>query len=164
MRFDFRHRFDCSADTLWEILMDEDYQDEAAQVSGTTKELLEDRTEFGRRTRRTRVTPQRELPPAMARALGTDTLSYVQEQRWQVGKTAMSWVVIPDIFANRVTCKGDYLIAPRGPTSCERVITGEMRIGVPVVGGRMEKRTVEDLQKSYDATAVLLQQWVAKRA
>lgn len=163
MRFEFRHAFDCSAEALWEILMDETYQAEAMEASNSTREVLEDRSDFGRHVRRVRVFPNRELPPAMARALQTDRLSYVQEQRWKEGQRSMTWVVIPDVFASRVTCKGDYVIADRGPGRCERLITGELRVGVPVVGGRMEQRTLQDLEKSYEATAVLLKRWVAER-
>lgn len=160
MHFEFRHRFPVSADALWALLRDDAYQDEANQEANVRKDVLEEREDLGVRFKRIRVFPQRALPPAMARALGTDSLSYVQEQRWRDDKKLMNWVVIPDVMASRVHCKGDYRISDRGRGECERLITGEIRISVPVVGSRMEKKTVEDLRGSYDATAVLMRRWI----
>lgn len=164
MQFEFRHVFPCEADVLWEILADSRYQDEANDRAGVDKQILEDRpTAPGQRLVRVRVLPRRTLPPAMARALGTDRLSYVQEQRWRMDTRTMKWVVIPDVLPERVRCKGDFTVGARARGECERVITGELSIGVPLLGGRMEQKAVEDLRASYELTAQVLGEWVRRR-
>lgn len=156
MRLDVRHLFPCSAADLWSILADPTYQAEANEATKLKKEVLESRNEGGVRFERIRVFVQRELPAPMARALDVDRISYVQEQRWRDGDHSMKWVVIPDVGARYVQCRGDFRVADRGRDECERIITGELSVSVPLVGSRMEKKTAEDLQAGYDANARIL--------
>lgn len=163
MRLEFRHLFPCTAEELWSILDDSAYQAEATRAAGVRKEVIESRKEGATRVERVRVHVNRELPAPMARALDTDRLSYVQEQRWRDEDHSMKWTVIPDVGARYVQCRGDFRVSNRGKGECERVITGELTVAVPLLGGRMEKKTAEDLQASYDATARLLLRFIQQR-
>lgn len=164
MRLDFRHLFPCTAEELWSILADPVYQAEANSAASVRKELLESRAEGKQRVERVRVHVQRELPAPMARALDTDRVSYVQEHRWRDEDLSMKWVVIPDVGAKYVQCRGDFRVANRGKGECERLITGDLTVSVPLLGGRMEKKVAEDLKANYDATAKLLLRYIQQRA
>lgn len=164
MEFEIRHLFGCEAATLWAILGDPAYQRQANDRAGIDTELLEDRPAGpGQRLVRVRVVPRQTLPPAMARAVGTDRLTYVQEQRWRADTQLIQWSLHFDRLADRVRCRGQLAILPRAQGQCERLIRGELVVNVPLVGGMMEQKAIEGVRRSYDNTARVLEDWIRQR-
>lgn len=163
MEFTVRHSFECSADALWDIVMDPAYQAEVDRRAKLTREVMQDRKRGSERLLKIRFTPERTLPPAIARAAGTDSLAYVQEQRWRARDKSMKWVVIPDVMPDRIQSKGDFKIIAKGPASCERVVTGSVKVTVPVFGKRVEQHVADDVTRGYEATAELTREWIRER-
>ena len=162
MKMHIRHRFDCSAQHLWDLVLDADYQAAVDAQSGLSRELLSERKTARELTRKIRFTPDKMLPPAMARAVGRDKLTYVQEQRWKLDELKMFWTVVPDVMGDRVRSKGDFLLRAVGAEQVERIVSGEITASIPLMGSRVEKLVIADIEKGYERTAELTREWLLK--
>lgn len=160
MKMHIRHRFDCSAQRLWDLVLDQAYQDAVDSNSGLSRELLSERKSAKELIRKIRFTPDKTLPPAMARAVGKDKMSYVQDQRWKLDEHKMFWTVVPDVMGERVRSKGEFQLRALGPEQVERIVTGEITASIPLMGSRVEKLVVADIEKGYERTAELTRTWL----
>lgn len=164
MNFELRHFFPCDTETLWAVIHDPAFQAAATQGAEVDRETLEDRTVAGIRTLRVRYKLHKPLPTPVARALGAEKLSYVMEQRWALNPPQhMRWTLTPDVGAERVRCRGEFKVQSLGDDECERLITGELKISIPIVGGKIEERVIEEVKASYVRSAATLREWVIRR-
>ena len=163
MRFEVLHRFPCTDEQLWSIIMDPAYQSEVDKAAGLTRTVLEERTTADGPFRRIRVEPDAKLPAAAQKIFGSSKLVYVQEQRWKKRDRSMKWRVVLDRAADRVRCSGDFRVSARAGGECERRVTGEVVVSVPLVGKRIEGRIVESLKESYERTAGVTRTWISER-
>ncbi|MFT5587768.1 MAG: hypothetical protein ACI9VR_005381 [Cognaticolwellia sp.] len=164
MKMHISHRFDCSAQRLWDLVLDADYQAAVDTQSGLSRELISERKSARELIRKIRFTPDKTLPPAMARAVGRDKMSYVQEQRWKLSELKMFWTVVPDVMGDRVRSKGDFQLRAVGAEQVERIVSGEITASIPLMGGRVEKMVVADIEKGYERTAELTRSWLLKHS
>lgn len=160
MDYKIEHLFPCTADRFWSLMDEPEFVAASDRESDQTRQLLEDKPVPGGHDVRVRFIPNRTMPAAMASALGADRLSFVQEQKWR--DKVMTFRVIPDVAADRFQGSGKLEVLPRGPNECLRRVTGTIRISVPLVGGRMEAKIVEDLEASYERVAALTRRWLAR--
>ena len=56
----------------------------------------------------------------------------------------------------------DATIAANG-SGARRVATGQVKVHVPLVGGKVEQAIVDGLQENSDAQAELLTAWIARQ-
>ncbi len=164
MRFEIRHAFDCTPQRLWELVLDEAYQAAIDQRAALDREVLESRATGDGRFHRIRFVPERTLPAAMQKALGAERLSYVQEQTWRERDHSMRWRVVLDAqaLASRFKSAGDFKIHARAGGKCERLVTGEVSVSVPIMGGRMEKRIIDELTSSYKRAAEVTNEFLQR--
>jgi hypothetical protein len=156
MRFSLRHSFACTPDQLWALTEDPAFEQELAQATSTTRELVEDTTRAGVRVRRIRITAHREIPAVMQKAIGSDRISYEQRtERPTDGQGPLRWSIHPTVLQGRFRAEGvtRVVVTPQG---CDRVIEGEIEIRVPLVGSTMEKKLVDDVQASYTRAAEVI--------
>ena len=160
MRFDLRHVMPRTAPVAWQAFFhDERYQAALQARSAHDVEILERTTRGGLAVQRTRVTSHKPLPSFMARAIGSDRLSYVLEQLRDDAKMELRWKVTPPAAADKVRAQGSYrLIAT--PAGCERLVNGEITVSIPLVGGKIEKAIGGELQRSYEESAVFARDWL----
>ncbi len=162
MRFEVHHRFKCSAERLWTIIMDTAYQAQVDQAARLTRTVVEDRQTADGPRRSVRFEPEATLPAAAQRALGTKKLVYLQEQRWRERDLSMKWRVVVEALPDRVRCSGDFKVSPRAGGECERRVTGEVVVNIPLLGARIERRIVDELKDSYGRTADVTRSWITQ--
>ena len=162
MKIAFRHRLPSDPATAWAELQSAPYSEAVAQEGGADVEVLEVSERNGARVRRIRVTGRRPLPGFAQAALGAERLSYVQEETSIPGAFKLRWKVVPDAIPERVLAEGTYELLPDGDGSV-RAIDGTIDVRIPLVGGRIEKALAEELQKSYDRTALFAQRWLMEK-
>lgn len=163
MEFELRHRFPISAKRAYDELFSEAFEVESARRSRIGRQVLEDRTEGGRRFRRVRVQPEQTFPAPVAKVIGQDRFNYVMEERHDPANTRMDWVVVPDAMADKVSVKGTWALQPGGET-CERIVRIEVRVHVPLIGGKIEQQIGAELKAGYEQAAAFAQQWLKERA
>jgi hypothetical protein len=162
MKIAFRHRLPALPAAAWAELQSEAYSEAVAKEGGADVEVLEQTERNGARVRRIRVTGRRPLPGFAQAALGTERLSYVQEETSIPGAHKLRWKVVPEALPDRVVAEGTYELLPDGNGSI-RAIDGTIDVRIPLVGGRIEKALAEELQKSYDRTALFAQRWLMEK-
>ena len=160
MRFELRHTFPCSPEALWALIDDARYEDQLALATRATRQVLELRHEGGQRVIRRRITAQRTLPAPMAKLVGAEQITYEQHTARQDGSDTMRWSISPMVMADRVSAQGTTVIRPHAQ-GCERVISGQVSIAVPVMGAKMEARLVEDIRAGYEEGARILRELIA---
>lgn len=159
MKLHVRHRFDCAPETFWKMYWDDAFDAQLRKESAVQRDVLEERTEGDVLVRRVRLTPDRELPGAVATLLGTKKLVYEQENRWDRKTSTMHWKVIPTILPGKLDAKGTFQVIPAG-TGCEQVVDGNISVNVMLVGGQIEKAVVAEVEKSYAKMAETCREWL----
>lgn len=160
MRFQLKHRFDCDAATLWSITEDPEFERRLGEASASTRELVEQRDDDGTRYVRRRITLQRDLPGPMKKVIGGDRITYDQET-WRTGDKLV-WKIAPQVLGDRFSGEGTTKV--RSVTDgCERIIAGDLTVRVPLIGGKMEKRLVDDVSSSYERAAQIIRDMLAER-
>lgn len=104
-----------------------------------------------------------ELSGAVRRVVDPDKLTWVEVSSSDLVVHTASYRIEPDNYANLLEGAYDATIAANGGGT-RRVATGQLKVHVPLVGGKVEKAIVDGLQENSDAQAELLTAWVAKQA
>lgn len=161
MKLSVRHRFDCTPERFWEMYWSESFDEMLNRESTVDRELLWEKDEGGVVTRRVRMTPRKELPRAVASLIGSSKLIYEQENAWHRDKGVLYWQVVPTILPGKLEAKGTLEIKPSGG-GCEEVVDGNISVNVRFVGGKIEQMVVDEVSASYEKTAQVCREWLAK--
>jgi hypothetical protein len=66
------------------------------------------------------------------------------------------------MFKDKFNMSGDYIVTPLGDR-CRREFKGEVKVSVPLLGGKIEKFMMEQLRDAYEVAARVTRQWIAKQ-
>ena len=148
-RFTFEYRFRApSATALYELYFDPEHTrttDDLVEVA--SRELLEE-TDTGDEYRRVcKVTPRRQLP-AFMRPFFPGKLHYVEEAIWRRTADRIDIDIRPSILGGRAQITSTYRLLPEPDGVIRRTYEGQVSVDVPLVGGRIERGIVGDMEKS----------------
>lgn len=160
MQFRISHRFPVSPRAYWDGTRDPELDQRMAEAGEIDVQVLERRRDGPRTHERLRVSPRKELPGVAQRALGTARFSYVQVVDSDDDRMGTTWQVLPDVLPDKVTCRGTSRVID-APGGCERIIDGEIKVAIPLVGGSIEKVVLEQLEKSYERAAEVIRRHLA---
>jgi Protein of unknown function (DUF2505) len=156
MRFQTEQHFDASRDRLLALFTDPDFY---ATLVGlpkiSTPEVVEHRTSgsavhLGLRQRFTG-----QLPAAALAMIDPAKLSWVEEVDFDLDRATATTVLVPDHYADRFSCAGTYAFVADGGASWRR-LSGDVRVRMPLVGGKVEGALASGLREHADAEAVLI--------
>ncbi|MDP1794051.1 MAG: DUF2505 family protein, partial [Acidimicrobiales bacterium] len=71
----------------------------------------------------------------------------VEESVHDLASHLTTWRIVPDHYASRLSCRGTFALAQKGPAMTVRVTEAELKVHFPLVGGRVEKAIVSGLQE-----------------
>lgn len=170
--FHFVHDYQApTIDTIFESYFDPEFalaQDrEVDIVERTVLELTDGASELFRVCR---VVPKRQLP-ALFRPLVAGDLHYIESLRWFKAQHRMTVEIRPSLLKGRALISVDYQLADQGlqhgagPATdnwrlIQRVYRGTVTIEVPLLGSRIEKSIVADMESSLRTTAASTQAWI----
>ena len=163
MRIELRHQFPGPPERAWEELFSDPYENAVSADQKLERQVLLDEAPGGKRHRRIHVIPDKRLPGAVAKVIGTERLSYVLDERHDPARNRMDFVVTPDGMHERVEVKGSWEVRA-APGGCERLVAIDITVRIPVVGARIEKQIGEDLKESYEAAAIFARRWLQEHA
>ena len=159
MRFELRHAFEYPVADVWSVLSDPGYIAAAAGISDVERVVERDERRGDQQFIRTRCTSPRELPAPMRRAIRADRLVYHLEEIRNHATHSLQWRVVPAAMSDKVRAEGSYrLIAT--PSGCERLVKGEVRVAIPLIGGKIESGIGKELESGYDKAAELTRRWL----
>ena len=161
MRFELKHTFDCDPETLWAITDDEAFEERVAEISDSTRVTVQANDDNGVRYRLRRITLQRDLPAAIKKVLGGDRIQYDQETWRPLNENKLRWKITPMVLGDRFTGEGTTRVVATA-SGCQRIITGDLTVRVPLIGSTMEKRLVDDVCASYERAADIIREMLAQ--
>lgn len=159
------HTFKSSPESFWEMFWDPAFDDLVNASASVVSVVVSDQTDAdGMRQQVVTSKPNRTLPPAVARVIGAQEISYRTTLTYYPKKGFVAWQVQPSVFADKVTAQGEIAVRAHS-LGCERVVNGDISVKVRFVGGVIEKAILEDVTRSYNRAAEVATRWFeGKRA
>lgn len=154
MKLSIVNRFPCPPEQLWDLFASAEFERRLEDTSGVRMEETGTWTEGTLECRRLKCVSKRELPSLVAKAIGSSHLTYDQVTRLDRPANRLEWEVIPAFLTDKVTAKG-HTVAFAVPEGSERRVEGDITVRLPVIGGRIEKTILEQVEKSYERAAEL---------
>jgi hypothetical protein len=146
----------------WELFESDEFQRRLEAQAKIRTEVLSVRTEGGTQIRNLRYTSHTELPAIAAKVLGTTQLSYDQENRLNLTNSRLDWSIKLPLAGDRVKASGNTIIHAAGAGS-RRVVEGEVTVGVPLVGGQIEKAIVAEFERSMARAVEIVRELIKER-
>jgi hypothetical protein len=90
--------------------------------------------------------------------LDPEKMTWVIESVMHADQHRAEFRMLPDHYADRLECSGEYRFEEDGKTSVQ-VIEGDLRVHVPVVAGAVERAIMMGLRQHLTEQAKLLGAW-----
>src|SRR5690606_2606171 len=146
------HTYGCSEDTVWnQVFLGEDYNRRLYLEGLRFHEWREiERQDQGEALRRTvEVVPRiGDLPGPLKKVVG-DGIRYKEIGNYDKNRRRYRIEVVPSSLADKLSVTGELFTEPLGEARCRRVFQGDVTAKIFGIGGMLEKRLIEDMQKSY---------------
>ena len=104
---------------------------------------------------------QAELSAAVTKFVDPSQLTWVEDSTCDLAAHTTSCVIRPDNYENLLTGSYDATIVA-SDTGSLRTVSGKIKVGVPLLGGKVEKAIVGGLGENVDAQTALLTEWIQR--
>jgi hypothetical protein len=101
-----------------------------------------------------------QLSGAVRRVVDPAKLTWVEESTVDLTSHSSAFQIVPDYYGPLLRCAGSTELSATAGGSA-RVTTGDLRVSVPLVAGRVERAIVSGLQEHATAEAELVDSWLA---
>ncbi len=145
----------------WALFESQAFRDRLAAETGIHSQLESTETRGPVQVQRLKFVGGTDLPTIAAKALGTKRLTYDQENRLDLSRSALDWEVFLPMLGERVTVKGITSIFEH-PDGCRRVVDGTIEVRMRLVGGQIEKAVVGEFGKSMNRAVELVRQMITE--
>ena len=162
MKLHIENVFDATPQELWDLFNSKEFEDRLEETSGVRMTTLEENIEGDVEERRIECKSKKELPGFMAKVLGAKHLTYTQINKLDRSKDKLWWQVIPMAMSDKVTAEGTTVVTAEGDQS-RRVVSGEISVRIPLIGGRIEKVILGEVEASYQRAAELAESLIAEQ-
>lgn len=156
-----RHRFSAPPERVATAMVDPAFAPTLVEVPdvGSVEVVDSGRDDVGARWLATRLHYDGSLDPIAAKVLGSRNPSWVQIYRLDPSGTSGRLTIEPDHHGSLLTCSALVELIANGDGTV-RTLTGELRVHVPLLGGRAEKSLAPAIVARIDAEAELLAAWL----
>ena len=125
-------------------------------------ELLDQRVEGRIVRQRIRYRFAGELSSAVTRVIDPARLTWVDEAVFDLDAREATFRIVPDHYGNRLTASGRYRFVPAGGGTT-RIIDGEIKVHMPLVGGKVERAILGGIERHLADEAALVGSWLQRR-
>jgi len=156
--FLFEHEFQCADPAaFWRCYFDEEHEARLDEALGLqAREVLEDTDDGTTRLLRYRVVPKRQIP-GWLRAVTRAGLEYDEESIFYKADNRIEISIRPALMPGRTRIESTYSVVAIEPGRVLRRCEGEIEMRIPVIGGRLERAIVRDMEASYEVAVPLTQ-------
>ncbi len=162
MNFRIDQRIPAPLAAVEAALLDRDFIAATAELPKLgAPELLENERDGDHAHQRIRYRFTAELSGAVTRVVDPGKLTWIDDARYDLTNHTSRHRILPDNYADRLQASYDVTLEPLGD-SARRLITGELKVHVPLVGGRVERAIADGLEEHANAEAELLGDWIAR--
>jgi hypothetical protein len=164
VRFSVDHRFAAPLAAVEQAMTDPEFFARLHDPDVDAPELLE-RTARGHTVElRVRYRFSGELPSIARSVLGRGEIAWVQRSTVDLEHHRTEFTIEPETHSDLLSCIGAYLlreVRPAPDAETARTISGDVRVRVPLLGGRAERAIARGLVERIDAEAPALARWLA---
>ncbi|SDZ11600.1 Protein of unknown function [Saccharopolyspora shandongensis] len=163
-RIEYRSTYEWPAARVFAVLIDPDHLRERLRVVGGDNELLEhEATESGARFR-IRQGVRAEAVPAIARAVVGGDLAIDRAEEWRreadgsfAGEVTAGALAMP----RAITAVQRLRALPAG-AACEFVVEGEVKVAIPLLGGKLEGLFAGEVRGLLESEHEFTTGWLAE--
>lgn len=160
MKFEYRHTFDVSVDTLIEAMFNPDLAAYLTEHMTTiiSIETLERTEEDQRIVRRVRYVPVPMIKRIGTKKITPEAMQWDEESTFDKKGKVMTFANVPTHpkIRAKMTNEGKMVFTARGEDRCERVMQGELKIKFPLLGRVAEGIIAKNAGKILDEEASVL--------
>ena len=124
-------------------------------------ELLECTRNGQEAHQRVRLAFTAPLASAVTAVIDPSRLTWVDDARYDLVAHTAEHHIEPDHYADRLSCSYRAVIDD-SEGGAMRVLTGTVKVRMPLVGGKVERAIVSGLSEHAEAEASLINEWVAR--
>ncbi len=148
MRFRIVQEFDADADRVQAAYLDPAFlQSMGALPKLGAPELLGEEREEEVVRRRVRFHFAGELNSAVRAVVDPARLSWVEESTTFLQERRTAWVIRPDHYVDKLASQGESRLEPVGASASRRTTTGEVKVRVLLVGGKVESAIISGMEE-----------------
>jgi hypothetical protein len=115
----------------------------------------------GTLTRRVRCVLALHVSGMAKTVLGDADPAWVQEELWDAERRHCEWTIHPEVAAELLSASGTITIGDSDGKTV-RTVTGDVRVRVPLYGGKVEGWIVQGVSRAYDEEAARLAAWLER--
>ena len=162
VRFELEQTIPATYDEVVAATLDEDYQRSLTDLPPLEHRELIDQFEDGdgRIVRITRCLLALHTS-SLNRFIGNSDPAWKEEATWHPDDSHWEWHVIPEVAKELLSAAGRIELEDRGDQT-QRTITGEVKVRVPLYGGKVERWIVAGLEHAYGEEADRLVEWLER--
>jgi Protein of unknown function (DUF2505) len=157
------HSFECSVETFWDHVFFNPAFSQKLFIERMRFERWEETshtpTADGFR-RIVEVVPRVGELPAPIKALLKDGAGYREEGEFFRSQSLYRVRAIPRSLPDRILISGDMRVESLGPNRCKRSYVGKVEAKVFGIGGIVENRILDDIDKGYQRGSEVTQSWL----
>jgi len=161
MNFSIVHEFDTDVKSYWDLFLSPPFTEALMNALKMKNYKLVSKDDDGTTFRRTQSMEPTVALPAMFASL-VPSLGYTEQDTLIWAKNSMRIVIEPASMKEKFKTSGDYIVTPIGDKRCKREFRGEVKVSIPLIGGKMEKFTLEQMKESYEVAARITREWIQK--
>lgn len=163
MRFKIDQHIPAPAEVVQAALVDPAFLEHLGTLPKLGRpELLGQRTNGSVMVQRVRYRFVGSIDGAARRFIEAERLTWIEESSHHLTEHRATFRVLPDHYASLLEASGTSRL-DASPGGVWRIIEGDLKVRVPLVGGKAERAIVAGLRDHAAAEADVLAAWVAKR-
>jgi len=124
-------------------------------------ELLECTRDGDHAHQRIRLRFTAHLAPAVTAVIDPNRLTWVDDASYDLATHTAEHCIVPDHYADRLACSYRATLEEAGDGS-RRVLSGTVKVRMPLVGGKVERAIVSGLTEHATAEAALITEWLSR--
>ncbi len=102
------------------------------------------------------------LDPVARRIVGRERVAWIQSLSLDPITRRGELRITPELRGVRITCGAALAFVAAEDGGCTRTLDGELKVHVPIVGGRAEASIAPGILRRIDVEAEALERWVAR--
>jgi hypothetical protein len=162
MQFDIEQILDAAPSDVQDMLLDPGFLTARAQLPKLGGSEVLERTQDATSARlRVRMRFIGELSSAVTKVVDPANLTWIDDAVFDFVALTGRHEIVPDHYPDRLGATYDDLLSAQGART-HRALRGELKVRVPLVGGRVEGAIVSGLREYADAEAALLNDFLRR--
>jgi hypothetical protein len=162
VRLHLEHVIDAALDDVERASIDPEFEARLTALPNVHERsvLTRDEREDGSIHRVVRYRFSGPLPAPVLKAIGGGVIGWDEEGTYDPDEHGWRFEIHPHVMQGRFTCTGRYAFEATGQDSTKRIVDAEVKVRIPLFGGRVEKVIAEGLRETMNAEAELLEAYV----